>query len=272
MRYVAILVAGLGLAVPRIGSGQQLTLYDDFGGRQLNVVRWQGSESQASTTAPNTDASRRIVQGKLQLMLTSFGATDSDSGTSGGAAERLRLTSPDTVTTLQASVTVRQAVAQGCSENSSPSYTRAMLFGSFFNDGASSGAGDRTGDVSAGIQKLHDSVGRSAITAFVSRCGDPTCSSGTTVGSHLFATPLSFGRADTLGLRWDQAGHQFVFTVNPHTSHQESATISYSGTDVAPPAGGNIKELLLSSVAAQCSAGARRVGIDSRFDNVRVNS
>lgn len=72
------LVIGVGLALPGL-SQAQLVLYDDFRGRgPIDPARWHGTEAQAGADAPNTETSRTIIGGQLQLLLTSFGETTSD--------------------------------------------------------------------------------------------------------------------------------------------------------------------------------------------------
>src|SRR5439155_25918213 len=82
---------------------------------------------------------------------------------------------------------VRSMKLTGCAANSMPSRippVRIVLF--IFNDGSSTGPGDRSGDHFGTIQAVRDSdtadpPGRLRVEAFVSRCSDPLCNNSTTV-------------------------------------------------------------------------------------------
>jgi hypothetical protein len=68
-----------------------------------------------------------------------------------------------------------RALAEGCPANSTPTRPRALLAGSFCNDGTSTGPTERSGDVVAGHQKLRDSVDNHLLMAFISRGADASC-------------------------------------------------------------------------------------------------
>ncbi len=170
----------------------------------------------------NTETARGLKGGALEMSLTSFGKTDSDSGTAGNGSTQLRLLHPEGLAQRQADVRVMSAQAEVCATNTSSARPRARLFGAFF----SGGAGDETGDVLATIQMVLDSSAGREISLSVFRCVDALCnitdSTPFSAGGFVkFATTWKPGQKRTLTLRWDQAGKQFVDTVDAGRKTEE---------------------------------------------------
>ena len=107
MTYTIVL-----LTVPVAGRAE---IGDKFVAKTIDNTIWQGGESSPSQTQ-NTETSRGIKGGQLEMALTTFGATSSDSSNNGGHT-RVRLRNPGGLTTLQVNVKVKEAVAEGCPAN-----------------------------------------------------------------------------------------------------------------------------------------------------------
>src|SRR5688572_28514305 len=72
------------LLVPVIDAGAQaLAVYDNFNSATIDPVRWRGFEQAAGDAIINTEATRRIVSGQLEMALTTHGGTASDTGATG---------------------------------------------------------------------------------------------------------------------------------------------------------------------------------------------
>jgi hypothetical protein len=202
--------------------------------------------------------------------LTSYGRTDSNSGRS-GTAESLRVTNPVPITTWQADVTVKSVEVVGCAANPTSTYSKAQLFGGFFNDGTSPGPGDRTGDIFAIIAASMDTITGDRIEAFFNRCTNANCTTVIAGGSHVFSTKWTKGVANTLSIQWDQPNHRFIFTVNPGPN-QEQVALPYTFPDTNPPVL-NFKDLDVANGPASCMGPSLRTSATMKalFDNVMVN-
>jgi len=257
----------LGLA----SISQGLTLYDNFKGPDIDPAKWTGSEGSAGPTAPNTATARKIAGKVLRISLTTWGKTDSDSGTAGSQSTRLAVTNPAPITIFQADVTVQNARVVGCAANVSSSRARAQVIGAFFNDGTSSGAGDRTGDILAGMQSHRDSILGDQILAFITRCTNASCSTSATLFFVTFAASWVQNVANTMKTEWDPGGNQFIYTLNPGPG-QEQHSLGYAFSDSNPPVL-DFKQLAASNSAASCLPPANRGVATMRavFDNVMVN-
>lgn len=265
-----ILVSGLLVIGFPVISAAQLVPYDDFNGTRINPEKWHGVEgSGGQFSGPNTEIGRRIMANALELHLTSYGGTSSDSGTAAAGNNRLRVNNPGSVTALQADVAVMESQRQDCPANGTPTRTRTMLNGAFFNDGGSTGPDDRTGDVVARIDKQGDRAGQ-IIAAVILRCNDPECDTTTTLNFHIFATKWTLGTTDTLKLEWDEFNDRFRAVVNPGSAKQETADLPYSVSDTNPPAFA-FKELRIQNQVANCTADRMRSSIKARFNNVMTN-
>jgi len=203
------------------GASQALTLYDDFNVKPINPAKWSGSEGSAGPTAPNTESARKLAKQQLYITLTTWGRTDSNSGNAGTQSNRLGVTNPVPVTTIQADVTVKSAKVVGCAANTTSSRARAQVVGSFFNDGASLGAGDRTGDILAGIQSVRDSLVGDPIEAFITRCTNAGCTTFTNPAFVTFTASWVQGVANTMAVQWDKPNKQFIYTLNPGGSQEQ---------------------------------------------------
>ena len=117
-------------------------------------------------------------------------------------------------------------------------------------------AGDRTGDVFAGLQKTMSSVGGNHLDAFVLRCTDPACATTASVvtGGAAFTRSWVLGQTDTMNITWNSAANNFAFTVNG-PSGNETVTLSYTVPDTALPKR-FFNDFSNSFALASCTAGA----------------
>lgn len=95
----------------------------------------------------------------------------------------MQLADPSAVTAIQADVTVEDAVAEDCPFNPASTRARLQMFPPFFNNGASSGPGDASGDVRAGLQTVRDSQLGDVIEAFIYLCENPACDGSVLAGA-----------------------------------------------------------------------------------------
>lgn len=270
-KLVVVLAVLFGALVlyPAVGQAQ-LELYDNFSGTQINPDKWNGTESFTSSSGnPNAEAQRFISGQKLRVALTTYGDATSNSG---GRFGRFGLSfpNPTPITAMQASMTVKQAMAQDCTANTdTTSRATAQLIGAFFNDGTSPGSGNRIGDILATIEKRQSRDGLQ-IRASISRCTDSGCGNSSTVVAQVFPTSWKIGKADTLFIQWDPANNRFLYEVNPGTSREESLTLTYILSDSLPPVT-NFKNIRASNAGANCTTGRTKVVMDVLFDNVQLN-
>ena len=160
-----VVVASALLAAP--ASAQTLRLYDDFNGTRIDPGRWRGYEhTVAGSSRPvlvdyegyggwvlNTERRREIVDGELRLALTTWCNKwwDSDDVQPGRGRLGLRVSDPTLadhaprVLLMQATVTIVRAETRrpALIQSFSGSWATAGLYGVFFNDGSSTGPGDR---------------------------------------------------------------------------------------------------------------------------------
>ena len=199
---LALAAALLAVAVSVPTSAVALTLYDNFAGPLIDPSKWFGTDAFGGSSNPTTEFPRQIVWGSLRLAATQYGLANTDSGASSSAI-RLRVSqNPASITTMQARVTVTAGNAEVCPTNTSAtSKGRAQIVGAFFNDGTSSGAGDETGDIFAGIQMAVDGTLGNVVEAFFSRCTNAGCSNSTVLTVQQFTTTWALNRADTLTLQ-----------------------------------------------------------------------
>jgi hypothetical protein len=252
-------------------SQAQLVLYDDFDVEPINPAKWTGNEGSAGPLAPNTETTRKIVGGKLEIDLTTWGRTDSNIGTAGTLVHRLSVTNPVPVTTIQADVTVDSAKVVGCAANGGQTAARALIVGRFFNDGTSPGPGALTGDIFAGIWSERGSRSGDQIQAFVNRCTNANCTTSVNLFFVVFTASWVQGVANTLSVQWDQPNKQFIYTVNPGGS-QEQHIFTYAFSDTSGPVL-DIKGVQVVNSAASCTDPAPRASATMKvlFDNVMVN-
>jgi hypothetical protein len=249
-----LLLLAVVLGAPAVGGAQTFTLYDSFNTSTINPARWSGSEQNTNPAAiVNLEAIRRIVQPDptvanlfLQLVLTTaHTGTGSDVGRAGDGRNSLRINRADlrdnnpAITGIQIRGLVVSAAAQDCPTNAmEATRAEAQIIGVFFNDGTSTGPGDRTGDVLAGINVSLNSNATPPghlLVAFINKCTDPVCTFSSTLNSAIFTHTWTLGTPGRLTIRWDHILHKFVYTLGNPLSPLETHELAYIEPDLTPP-------------------------------------
>ena len=270
--FVALLIAASTWSWPDAAAAQ-LTLYDDFAGPLIDFSKWYGTTSEAGSGSgnPTTEFAREIVRGQLRVAITQYGLANTDSGSSGSFIRLSVNQNSVAFNTIQAKVTVTAGSAASCplTNPGASSRSRAQILGSFFNDGTSPAAGDRTGDIIGFIQKVVNTTTGNVIEAGISRCPNPTCINTVTLTFQQFVTTWAPNKAHTLTLTWDKANHQFVYSVKAGLAATETMMLPYTLSDTAP-AVLPTRQLGASDSVPNCtSAGGQLQSLmDARFDSV----
>jgi hypothetical protein len=143
------------------------------------------------------------------------------------------------------------------------------LTGQFFNDGLSTGANDRTGDMGATIRQRLDRDGNT-FQAAIFRCADAPCNSAPDLFTQVLNTTWTLNQADTLSVQWDPDRNQFLFAVNAGTSTEETVALPYVQSDTRPPVS-DFKAIRANHLVANCTDGRKKVSIDAKVDDVKLN-
>ena len=262
----ALLLYGLA------GTGQAQVSYDTFPGPRIDPAKWfSPGETVGDADSPSLETQIAIVSGRLQMSLTTYGATDNDTLASGVGRQSIRISDPSGITLIQADVLVNAFTVQACAANPTPSVSSVELVGTFFNDG-SVGPG-RTGDIAAVFRlsrASNSAVNR--IEAFMYRCENGCFIPANVEDSRVFAATWTLNVARTLRMEWDATANEFRFTVDPGAASQEIQTIPYAFSDSDPLKGFDFKALRIENVVADCTTAPRKRGtITGRYDNVMLN-
>ena len=266
LKGVLTLLTGVILMLAPARSQAQV-IFDPFNNSLIDPDKWHGFEDSGDTGTSNTETSRSIQNGQLQMSLTSYGTTSSNSGQAGFASTRLRLNNPSGLTVLVVQVTVTQATAQACAANGSPSEARVRLLGAFLNDGSSTGPNDRKGDVLAEMQMILDSKDGQIFDLTVFRCLDSQCAFTSVLGSIQFATHWTIGQKRMIVLAWDKPNKRFLGFVDFQQPNQEMQNVSYGALPDANPPVFDLKGLTITTVMANCTAGRTKSQMTALFDN-----
>ncbi len=206
-------------------------LYDDFddGDGFLDPERW------ADDSTSNLDAVKVESGGGLLLLGSLYGGTDADSGQTDGTLNNILVgADSSSVVGLKADLSLVNALVSDCAANPDGGAVQLRLMSAFFNNGASAGAGDATGDVLSGFQLVQDEAGGRSVEAFLYRCTDASCSGGTLVNETTLSTVVNFNEVHTLQQVWDPGLDQVVYTANPGTLDEEQVMLSYPDSDAEP--------------------------------------
>ena len=271
VRWGLWVVLGLSVIGANAGftSGSELVLHDNFDDSdRIRPEKWYGSE----TRRPNTilEAARFVADGKLHLSAVGYGGVRSNGGRETGSFG-LGVKTARAITTLQAELTITNAMAETCVENTEATQGRAQLVGFFFHDESRSQRqkGDLTGDVVAVMEKVADSKDGNFIRALVLRCTSWTCNKGETIKALLFTRKWELSQPDVLQIAWEPQGSQFVFTVNPGAEGTETRRITYDEAirPLKPPKW-QLQRIRVRHHGANCKAGRRGALMNVAVDDV----
>lgn len=252
--------------LPAEASHEAFELYDDFSSPTILSRRWSGGE-----TPGGLEVARIVRMGQLMMRLRREGDTASDSGTPGITANRLSHPNPSAVDQIQADFTVQSVTLTTCEANVSLGRSRpAGLALARFNDGTSTGPGDRTGDHVASVAAQRSSnAGASralSVVASWSRCADPECSTNDFITATTLGT-VQIGQTFTIRVIWDEPNNQFLYGLNDG----ENASLTYDVSDTAPAAA-PIASVVVAQEPQNCTTGPTAADSISAVDNVMVNT
>lgn len=261
----AALLSGAGLLLAAQARSQAIEPYrgfEDFRGRTIDPARWANSEQ-----------SRRIRHGALELMQRVWPGTGSDVGVIAVNYNESFL-NPNGLNAIKARVRVDDVKVSACPANPAVGDSRARILGGFFNAGAPQ-AGTQTNDVIAQLRVIRrgdsaDPEGVLRVDGVVSQCTNADCSLATTIGTIVDLGTVRAGRHVSVELQWDPDNDRFLFS----RDHGRAAGEVYYGavvSDALPPTL-PFKQLSTRLVLPNCQTGPRISGmIDASFDSVWVN-
>lgn len=267
------LLLGLALTTP---AAAQFATYEDWTSVLIRSDRWQGGENFGGQESRREIGLDPIGNFKLKLRYRHEGSTGSNVG-NGSSGMFLNATQPTTVTEIKADFRVSTLSMNTCAANNGGAITRARparLLMARFNDGASSGAGDRTGDFFGAVQEVRDGstadpAGVLKVEGFINRCSNASCSQSTGVAANTLATTVSVGQTHNLKLIWDSPNNQFLFELDN------------SGTPTALPynPASNVQPAVVPFVSigpfhstANCTAGAVTIDSVAVVGTVKTNA
>lgn len=272
--FTAMTVALASLAAVAPASAlETMVSYDGFSSQLISPARWFGSMADEKLSMTETV---RVIQpdatlgNRLQLMVRGYGLPDSNVGTASGS-NRLRFANGSAVTSIGATIWVKEFLVTGNALNAEPTAVKARLAGFFFNTGGPV-AGSAVNDVLAQVyvRRRSDSTDAANILevkGLVMQCTDNNCNNGTTLGSASLGT-VAAGTAIRLFLKWDKPNHRFIV----QRSGTAAVNLPYVVADNLPPTLDNNKRLEVTYSAANSTAATRTKGyINAYFDSVSVN-
>lgn len=296
-RVLAAVAAGMWLMSAVALPAQTTGIYDDFAPELIDPLKWRGAHEMAmkdfdkppdtgewldSRQTPvnliNTESRREIVDvddgpgidRRLRLQLQTRSGSAGSRSRLGEVRNLLRINDAalrdgvPVINILRASVTVRSALPEQCGfADAGFNSAVATLRGSFFNNGTSTGPGDLTGDVIAGINIRQASRRGRTIWAFISRCDTPACVFTSEFASTKLGT-WTPNVATVATIRWDPANNRFLF----RASGFPGQSLAYSQDDTHAPRV-LVKELGVITGVWECGV---NVAIDALFDNVEINA
>jgi hypothetical protein len=263
----AVLLGTLLLTpTPGQASHEAFGVYDDWSQPTIRSDRWRGIEDFGGQEV------KREVQGDtLQMRFRLGGGTLSDTGAF-FADNFLLVTNPLSVDQLEAEFQVKALTVTGCTANPTASRARAArLLITRFNDGTSTGPGDRTGDHFGLIVARRDSDATEApgillVSGSVLRCTDPGCTDTSDVAFIVLPQTVQVGEPFTLRLIWDQPMRRFLLGVGT----DPDVPLNYAASD-ADPAVLPFAGIQIAHTAANCRAGPTAVDAETEVGVVHTN-
>jgi hypothetical protein len=245
---------------------ESLVLYDDFNAAHIDPNRWSWASRWGGAS---TEAIRKIQDHQLRLGYRSYGKTDSDRETLWNP-HALRFSNPATITAIQATVQVTNAMVTGCRGN--PNSTRSWAsFGGFFFNTATPTPGSRVNDVVAFIRLLRASDSTDPpdvlqVQSLVVHCAEKDSCDTTLHFRDLGLVKL--GEMTRLRVQWDQENHRFIF----QRDGDPEVVAPYTVSDIASASDPH-KMLEINQSVASCTATPRPLAfMDASFDDVMVNA
>jgi len=246
-----LVAAALPLIAARgVSSRDAFTVYEDWTNPTLRSDRWRGSEQ-----AGGQEIVRKVRRLHLAMRYRMEGFTSTDIGFTNGG-NTLATTNPTQITQLAADAKVTAITTVECATNPRLTRTRALRLQIVkFNDGASTGSTDRTGDMMGRVQVVRDSASVDPpdvlqVEGSVHRCENADCSDVKRFGGMHALGPVNVGAKFQIRVSWDKANKQFLFGLNSNADVPVAYTQSDALPAVAPAA-----TLSQVSTPANCTGG-----------------
>jgi hypothetical protein len=264
---LGVFLAGIVLLVPTQGKAghEPFGLYESWDNPTIQSRRWRGSE-----IFGGQEVKREVENGKLRMRFRREGETGSDVGTN-FSSNLLNVTNPTSVDQMEAEFTVSNVTVTGCEANPAPSTAGAAgVVLARFNDGSSSGPGDRTGDYFALIQAQRNSIfgppGALSIATNLLRCDDPGCFAISLPPFGILGT-VEVGASFRLRIIWDSTNNQFVFGLDDNPDE----VLSYDPKINAQPAAVPFGSIQIGHRTANCAVGPTVADAETEVGQVRTN-
>jgi hypothetical protein len=268
---IGLVLASLPLAPGPAQSQEALSVYEDWSGPRIRGDRWRGGEV-SNGQEVQRELKSALFGNYLTMSLRREGETDSNTG-SRTSSTFLNFANPASIVQIEALMGVIDVLAEQCQANDTPSEARLLIAMTPFNNGSSTGAGDRTGDYNALVQAIRrsnsaDPAGILRVEGRVTRCQNPACSSERDiVAPKDLGVSLAVGAAFTMRLIWDAPNNQFLAGVNAN-----SVALPYAPANDAQPAVQRSAGIEIRNTTANCSAGSTEADLEAGVGTVRTSS
>lgn len=224
--------------------------FDDFSAGVLDPVRWRDREVRVEIEAEGANNVLRVVQRR----------------TGSAIPYHLGFADPNTINGMRADLRVDSATINATDGNGE---VRARISGTFFNDGATSGPGDQTGDVFVQLRlqrRLDSGQTRFSVECLALRSDDPTFTTDTELFRHDFSgASWTEGRVYNLLLAFDPATKTFHCGFG-----QQQFSYPLKATDPQPAQTGTELFKSLGTRIDGVDGAGERAEISVVFDNVRI--
>ena len=224
-----------------------LDLWDDFSGTRIDPSLWRHGEYVREIDVGNNKLLLKLANTN-PVLITSYSDADNND---------LYFSDPNSVNSIQADVAILE------NNITNTAYTRARLWGGWYNDGSGTPGSDRTGDIVAEISLRGNPSGLIARWEVLRRT-NADGSTSTTLGGGNFTTPITLGSTYTLFMSYDSLQNKFTFRVG-----SEEFTFGPSGLP-AWVRGPNIPWKALNT-RVQINDSTSSCFISAAFDNVYKN-
>jgi hypothetical protein len=267
------LLASLLVPMSQAAGFEPLAVYEDWLDGVVDSGWWLGGE-----VTGGQELEREVVEAApgvrmLRVRYRHEGSTTSDSGTR-SVSHFLRPPDHEAVTAVEAIYNVQSLDITACAGNNAGAVTRArpaQLVMEKFNDGSSSGPGDRTGDLQAGVQAVRNGSstappGMLSVEAFIIRCSDASCGTFSSVDSEVLGT-VAVGQTFRIRVQWDPANHQFLTGLDD----APDVTLTYTASDTTPAGLSFVNIANINHNVANCTAGPASIDSTTFMGSVLTN-
>jgi len=270
-----VMTTGTGAAAATNSSGPAgLVLYDNFLANRINPSKWIG-EPNSEPGGSDKDRREAVIEvvgeehgRRLRIAATTYSDTSDNNG-AGGNGFGLGFANPSNLKAVSFSLAVNKAQTVGCTgaNPDNPTSATAGFFGDYFNPGPPQNG--QTGDIVASIGVTNFSTNTTIafdVSASISQCQDAKCDGQTTL-SFQDLGPVEPGSTNTFSAAWDQANHQFIFSLNDNPP----VSLTYNMPDSFPP-GVADKSFFVFGLVPHCTNAPRPFALlDTTFGDVYVN-